>query len=166
MKKWANLGLVAAYPSRIQQTQAFACLFVCVSSLGAAYLGDLMYCQSSASVVVVWDGKYINRKSIAHIFKWCINSSCKRWLKGENYRWGLLPSPPSFKGRKWGKSPSLHFSLCCSRQCIQGVVQSVHNFTTEVMVFFIYFYHNVGGCCAAEYLYFVNFFIFFFFGTG
>ena len=62
------------------------------------------------------------------------------------------PSPPSFKGRRWGKSPHLWFSLLLLHQCNRHMDQSKQNIIVKVMVLLIYFYFHVEGCCAAKFL--------------
>ena len=69
-----------------------------------------------------------------------------------------LPSPPSFKGRRWGK----WFSLHSSHQNGHEISQSTQNFILEVMVTFICFICYAGGCCATERLDFIFFTCFYF----
>ena len=68
-----------------------------------------------------------------------------------------FPSPPSFKGRRWGNAFSLSFLTPHNR----NVVKSMYNFIANLMVPFICFHCNVGGCCAAQFLHLAFFFFFF-----
>ena len=63
----------------------------------------------------------------------------------KNEEKGAFPSPPSFKGRRWGNPFSLYFS----HQNNQKVTQSVENIIKDVMTSFICFSCNVGARCAA-----------------
>ena len=63
----------------------------------------------------------------------------------EKCEWGIFPSPPAFKGRRWGNPPHLHFSAHLLYQQNHKAAQCVQNIIASIMVALIYFYCKQEG---------------------
>ena len=105
---------------------------ICMTA--AAILKHLVQCTISSS--------------IHHLFFYLICCTCQR----EKRKWGESPSPPSFKGRRWGKYPS---SALFSASLNTNTMMKQHNeFRISLRVYWYLSFVSIimPGCCAVNLL--------------